>query len=530
MARLLSVWSPNWPITAWRRRQATAPNTTTTSANSAAPAESLFAANLFALVETVKNARRLSAVSDAASKAGLYPFQTVADALALEPDLVTEDADPVADLAALEALADWCVRFSPAVAVDAPDGLILDIEGGEGLWGGEQAMLDDLVLRFARAGIPACAAVADTIGCAWALARFGAGRSVVPSGAQRQWLQPLPIESLRLDDSDAETLVTLGVTTVGGLLNLPRAELTRRFGPGVRLRLDQALGDAEEALTYRRAPAPFFERLAFFEPISAPEDLARVTADVCVAMSRRLGGALSGAQRFELGFHRVDGRVEIARVGTAVASRDAKRIAKLFAPKLETIDPGFGVEAVTLSADHVERIADPQGAFAVADDGQAFDGNTFERGGEDGVEALVDRLMNRLGEAGVWRPAPRETWVPERAVARVAPLTIPQTAWPADRPRPVRLFHRPEPIEALAEVPDNPPVSFRWRGQTHRVRRAEGPERLAQEWWRCDDVGVDKVRDYYRVEDAEGRRFWIFRAGLYAEDKTPRWWLHGLFA
>jgi protein ImuB len=475
----------------------------------------------------VKNARRLTAVNDAAAKAGLHPFQTVADALALEPDLITEDADPDADLAALEALGDWCVRFSPAVAVQAPDGLMLDIEGGEGLWGGEQAMLDDLVTRFRGAGIPACAAIADTVGAAWALARFGKGRRVVPSGAQRAWLEPLPIESLRLSENDAETLVTLGVSSVGGLLKLPRAELARRFGPGVRLRLDQALGDAEEALTYRRAPPPFFERLAFFEPISAPDDLLRVATDITAAMSRRLAGALSGARRFELGFHRVDGRVESVGVGTAIAGRDAKRIAKLFAPKLETVDPGFGVEAVTLAASQVERIADAQGRLA---DGVHENACSFESGGEDGVEALVDRLANRLGEAEVWRPAARETWIPERAVERAAPLAASDKAWPADRPRPVRLFHRPEPIEAIAETPDNPPVSFRWRGRTHRVRKAEGPERLAQEWWRAQDYGPDKVRDYYRVEDAEGRRFWIFRAGLYASDATPRWWLHGLFA
>ncbi len=477
------------------------------------------------MVETVKNARRLSAVSDAAAKAGLFPFQTVADALALEPELVVDDADPDADLTALEALCDWCVRFSPAVAVDAPDGLVLDIEGGEGLWGGEQALLDDLIARFARAEIPACAAIADTHGAAWALARFGSGRSVVPPGAQRTWLEPLPIESLRLDDRDAETLVTLGVTTVGGLLKLPRAELARRFGPGVRLRLDQALGDAEEALKFRRAPSPFFERLAFFEPISAPDDLARVTFDIAAVMSHRLAGALSGARRFELGFHRVDGRVERVRVGTAAPSRDAKRLAKLFAPKLETVDPGFGIEAVTLAVDRVERITDPQGLM----DGLREAVSPFAAGGEDGVEALVDRLANRLGEAEVWRPAARETWIPERAVTRSAPLAASDKTWPADRPRPVRLF-RPEPIDAIAEVPDNPPVSFRWRGRTHRVRRAEGPERLAQEWWRAEETGPDKVRDYYRVEDAEGRRFWIFRAGLYVADAAPRWWLHGLFA
>jgi protein ImuB len=509
MARLLSVWSPNWPITAFRRRSASP------GARPAEPPEP------FALVETVKSARRLAAVSEAAHAAGLYPFQTVADALALEPGLATFEADPEADLKALSGLADWCVRFSPAVALDPPDGLLLDIEGCAGLWGGEQAMLDDLALRLGRAGVPARAAVADTTGAAWALARFGGGRTVAPKGSIRTLIEPLPIEALRLEPAAAETLIVLGIITVGALMALPRAELTRRFGPWVRLRLDQALGEVEEALVFRRPAPPFFERLAFAEPISTPEDLARVSFDVTALLCRRLDAAGSGARRFELAFHRLDGRAEILRVGTALASRDARRIARLFAPKLETVDPGFGVEAVTLAADRVERVAEKQIAFAAETDAA----------NDDDAEALVDRLSNRLGEARVWRPSSHESWLPERAVTRVAPLAAAQRAWPRDRPRPVRLFRRPEPIEALAEVPDNPPALFRWRGRVHRVRRAEGPERLAQEWWRApeDETGPDKVRDYYRVEDAEGRRFWIFRAGLYGPGAPPRWWLHGLF-
>ncbi len=470
----------------------------------------------------MKAARRLSAVSEIAEAAGLYPGQTLADALALEPGLRTDDADPEADLVSLQALADWCVRFSPAVAIDAPDGLMLDIDGCASLWGGEAEMAEDLVDRFRRGVAPAQAAVADTVGAAWALARFGGGVTVC-AGALRTALEPLPIEALRLESSDAETLVRLGVAFIGELIALPRGELTRRFGPGVRRRLDQALGEAEEALTFRRTPPPFFERLVFFEPISAPEDLARVTVDLVDAMSRRLAAAISGARRFQLAFHRLDGKAETLHVGTARAGRDAERIARLFAPKLETVDPGFGVEVVTLSADGVERLQDRQGALA--------DGGGDTLADEDGVEALADRLANRLGEARVWRPSSFESWLPERAVTAAAPMSTPQQAWSKDRPRPVRLFRRPEPIEAIAETPDHPPVSFRWRGQAHRVRRAEGPERLAQEWWRAaeDEVGPDKVRDYYRVEDADGRRFWIFRAGLYEAHAAPRWWLHGLF-
>jgi protein ImuB len=501
MARFLSVWSPNWPITCLRRRSRSGP-----------PAEP------FALVETVKNARRLSAVSEDAAALGLRPGQTLADALALEPGLQSIDADPEADLSALEALCDWCVRFSPAVAPDPPDGLMLDVTGAAYLWGGETELVQDLLERLCRAEIPARAAIADTAGAAWALARYAY------SPAEPDDLRPLPVEALRLDPEDAATLVRLGIGTVGALAALPRAELTRRFGPGVRLRLDQALGDAAEAIRFRRPPSPFFVRVSFAEPISAPEDLERVAADLATAMAAQLASEGKGARRFELGFHRLDGRTETLSVGTASPSRDPKRLTRLLRPKLETVDPGFGIEVATLYAEEAEPLADRQAELSRGD----------EEAGACDFEALVDRLANRLGEDRVWRVEPFESWIPERAVVRTIPLgtATADKTWPTDRPRPVRLFQRPEPIEALAPVPDDPPVQFRWRGRLHRVRRAEGPERLAQEWWRkpgAEIADAGKVRDYYRVEDAEGRRFWIFRAGLYAPDRAARWWLHGLF-
>ncbi len=516
-------------------------------------------------METVKNARRLAAVSDTARDLGLFEGQALADALALTPQLHTAEAEPEADLAALEALADWCVRFSPAVAADAPDGLILDIGGAAHLWGGERAMLDDLLSRLAHAGVPARAALADTAGAAWAFARYGGeDRTVIAPGATRAALTGLPIEGLRLNPAIADNLIVLGLTSIGILAAMPRGELSRRFGPSVRLRLDQALGEAREALVYHRAPTPFFQRLAFFEPISAPEDMERVTFDVVAATCAQLIAARRGARAFTLGFHRLDGRVEMLRVGTARASRDAKRIAKLFAPKLETVDPGFGVEAVTLRADAVEvvrerqnEIAEPPPRRAEPQSVPVSSDNVVplrrpvtpataapipapsgrETLSPDGAaappEALVDQLANRLGEDEVWRASPFESWLPERAVARLAPLSDTQAAaWPPDRPRPVRLFRRPHPIITIAKLPDDPPRVFQWRGRTHQVRRAEGPERFAQEWWRAPfkKVGVEKVRDYYRIEDEDGRRFWIFRAGLYGPQSTTRWWLHGLFA
>ncbi|HEX7760648.1 MAG TPA: DUF6504 family protein [Caulobacteraceae bacterium] len=487
---------------------------------------------------TERGVRRLAAVDEGGAALGLYPGQKATDAAALVPDLSTADADPQADAAALAALADWCVRFSPAVALDAPDGLFLDITGVDHLWGGEAAMLQDLISRLAWNGLPVRAAVADTPGAAWALAHFTETGTIAAPGKAWSLLAPLPVHALRLTPQTAAQIARLGLVTVERLARLPRDQLTRRFGPEVMLRLDQALGRIEEALSFRRPPTPWFARLAFAEPISVLEDLGRVSLDVAAQLCARLDAQGQGARRFELAFHRLDGKAQRLSIGLSLPGREAARIARLFAPMLETVDPGFGIETVTLAATQVEPLSARQ---------QRLDA-TREIAPEEGLAPLADRLANRLGEDRIWRAQPYPSHIPERVVERCpplsaklpAPLAAPLAASPANeggwdpqRPRPVRLFRRPEPIEnVLALVPDDPPTLFRWRGQTHRVRRAEGPERLAEEWWRLadfDEVQTNHVRDYYRVEDDTGARFWIFRAGLYSDEAPAKWWLHGLF-
>ena len=337
--------------------------------------------------------------------------------MALVPELGSAEADPDGDLASLTALADWCVRFSPAVAIDPPDGLFLDITGVAHLWGGELTMLDDLIARLARDGVPARGAVAGSAGAAWALARYGVGRTIAESGAEAELLAPLPIGALRLEPQSAAQLARLGLSRVGLLAALPRDQLARRFGAEVLTRLDQALVQAEEALAFRRPPTPWFARLAFAEPISAPEDLARVTRDIAGVLSRGLEAEGRGAQRFELAFHRLDGRAERLAIGLSLAGRGPEAIARLFAPMLETVDPGFGIEVVTLSAERVEPLPERQpGLDAIG-----------EIAPEDGVAPLVDRLANRLGEDRVWRAAPFPSHIPERAVVRQPPFAPDRT-------------------------------------------------------------------------------------------------------
>jgi protein ImuB len=515
MERFLCAWSPTWAIASWRRRNP-----------SASSAES--PASPFALIVAERGVRRLAHLDPAAAEAGLRPGQSVADACAKVPELITADADPAADRADLVTLADWCARLSPGVALDPPDGLIMDIGGLAHLWGGEGPLMDDVAERLARqGGVEARLAIASTPGAAWALAHFGPDRTCVAPGEEAAALAPLPVAGLRCPAPIAAQLGRLGLETIGALMGLPRAALSRRFGGEALLRLDQALGRAPEALSYRRPPQPWFARLAFAEPISAPEDMARASADVAALLCTQLEARGQGARGFELAFHGVDGRPRRLEARLAAAARDPVRLARLFAPKLETVDPGFGIEVATMTATGAEPLGARQGRLDPDPRAQS----------PETLAPLIDRLVNRLGERAVWRAEPYPSHLPERSSVRRPPLAptpaaagdLGRDAW-RPGPRPLRLLKRPEPVEATAPAPDDPPLLFRWRGALHRVRRAEGPERISPEWWRAPfEAAGTPARDYYRVEDEAGARFWLFRDGPYGGEAPPRWWLHGLF-
>lgn len=526
----------------------------------------------------------LAAVDAVAAEGGLSPGMTLAQARAMVPGLVVCPADPAGDAAALRRLAGWCLRYAPLTAPDvaeggrsgggAPDGVWIDVTGTAHLFGGEVRLLRDLLGRLAEQGLTARAAIADTPGAAWAMARWGTpacsaeiaptpppplrGRErvvaapsfmqphpprqpapsrhpipprllptppldaiIIPPGAQTTALAPLPIDALRLPPALTDSLRVLGFERIRDLTAAPRAPLVRRFGPLLLTRLDQAHGAVFEPIIPLVPPDLIQARLAFPEPLLTAEAfsavIARLTREVCGALEQ----AGQGARRLDLLFERVDGAIPTLRVGTARASRDPRHLARMLDERLERIDPGLGVEAMRL----VVLQADP---LAQA---QAIMPDTGRDAAQQDLGPLVDRLANRLGAASVYRAEAVESDVPERSARRVAPLSPkPRTAWPADLPRPVRLLDPPQPIEAMALLPDHPPIAFTWRRVRHRVRHADGPERIAGEWWKRDGE-MRSVRDYFRVEDEEGRRFWLFRRGDGADPDTGdrRWFLHGFF-
>jgi protein ImuB len=471
----------------------------------------------------------VAAADATAATLGLRSGMPLAQAQALVPGLEagTHAAEPEADAAALERLAAWCLRYTPLTAADASDGIWLDITGCAYLHGGETKLLRDLLARLAAQGVTARAAVADTPGAAHAVARFGkAAVTVVPVAAPRATLAPLPIEALRLPGDIVDGLRLLGFEHVAQLAATPRAPLTRRFGPLVATRLDQALGVVFEPIVPVFPPELMQARLGFVEPLLTAEAfaavIARLTGTVCAALEK----AGQGARRLDLLFERVDCSIQYLRIGTARPSRDARHLARLLEEKLERVDPGLGVEAMRLVVPLAEPLAYTQVSASLSE---------AEPAGQD-VSALVDRLENRLGVRRVWRAGAVESDVPERSVHRL-PALAPWNArlarratWPADLPRPVRLLDPPQPVDAMALLPDQPPVAFTWRRVRHRVRRADGPERIAGEWWKRAGE-MRSVRDYFQVEDEEGRRYWLFRRGDGEDVATGdlRWFLHGFF-
>ncbi len=477
-----------------------------------------------AFTETVGNAVRLTATDLTAARAGLKVGLTLADARARVPELEVFPADPHADMDWLERLADGCARYSPTVALMPPDGVVLDIAGCSHAFDGERPLAADVEARMARRGILARHAFGDTPEIARALARFAGAPAPDEKGAVKR----LPVAALELDDDATTALTRAGLKTVGDIMARPLAGIAARFGEEAATAVRRLAGDHRAPVKARMRIAPIAVERRFAEPIARTDYALEVLEDLTAEASGTLAERHQGGRRWEARLFRADGHVQSLRIETGQPTRDVPLLMRLFAERIDSLadplNPGFGYDLVRLDVTLAERLDAAQ---------LRLEGGAAKQGQMD---QLVDQLSTRLGRNRIRRFAPRDSHIPEQAELMLpATADVPTAAWPdteAGEPplRPIYLFDPPQPIESvMAEVPDGPPHRFRWRRRVHEVARSEGPERIAGEWWRRHDAAIP-TRDYYRVEDRRGRRFWIFRHGLHSEQEHPRWYLHGLFA
>jgi len=472
------------------------------------------------LVARTGQRETISAACPAALALGMVPGMAAAHARALVPELDARDAEPEADRAVLDRLALHAAgHWTPNACVAEPDGLWLDLTGTTHLFGGEERFCRRLLRFLARLGFTASVAVAGTPGAAHALARYG-GRAitVLPPGMESAALAALPVAALRLTPEALTAAARFGFETVGDLYPVPRGPLARRLGLPAVERLDQARGLTAEPI---EPVVPFDLPLAerrLLEPIVTAEAIAQVIGDLTRDLADRLQARALGLRTAVLTCLRVDGEEQRIGFGTAAATRDAAHLARMLGLRIERIDPGLGIERMTLTAPHVEQLAPQALAARLGGEARAPD-----------LAPLVDQLAGRAGAEALFRVGAVESDVPERAVCRAGPLDRP-SGWPS-WPRPARLLPRPEPLSGVvALLPDHPPRRFTWRGQAYRVTAGDGPERIHGEWWR-NRSELWAVRDYFRVEAEDGSRFWLFRRGDGVDAPTGdlSWYVHGLF-
>lgn len=509
--RIVSIW---WPALAIERLARI-------SAGDLSPDAPL------ALVEPAAHGPRIVAATSAALAGGAWIGARLSDARALNPALGALPADPAGDRALTGRLARWALRWSPLVEIDGSDGLRLDVTGAAHLFGGEARLAEDIRRRFAALGLTVRLAIAPTAGAAWALARNGQGQTSLCSAEELMaLLGPLPVAALRLSPPAARILERLGLKTIGQLARVPRRALARRFaGADNPLdALDRALGTIPEPLSASPAEPPPRADLRLAEPVADPGAMGDALERLARPLAAELGRRLLGARRVEFLAWRVDGSVGEAAAATALPSRDPAHLVRLLGERVAALDPGFGCDGFALVATRCEPLAPEQRALI------------GEPPGDVELALLVDRLSARLGPERVRRPVSRQSHLPERASgwqgALGAGKTRPASGAPAfhTAPRPERLLDRPEAIAVVYATPEGVPRRFVWRRAVHDIARVEGPERIAPEWWR--QPGGTRLRDYYRVEDRCGRRYWIYREGVAGDGRgpAPGWYLHGLFS
>ncbi|MES2454727.1 MAG: DNA polymerase Y family protein [Bacteroidota bacterium] len=459
----------------------------------------------------------ITAVNALAEGHGISPGMPVADAKALITNLHVVDEKPGRDLKLLKGLGEWCIRYTPVVSIDHNDGLFLEVSGCTHLWGSEEDYLKEITTRLISKGYQVLAAMADTAGTAWAVSRFGKRNPIVEINAQAQALLTLPPSALRLEPDIVLRLHKLGLSQISNFIRMPRSVLRRRFGEGLLSRLAQALGQEEEVIVPLQLPVPYQERLSSLEGIRTAKGIEIAIKKLLEILCTRLQNEGVGLRTAILKCYRVDGKVIVVSIGTNSPSYHIGHLFKLFELKIAQIAPALGIELFVLEATKVEEVSPLQEALWAATlglDNQA-------------VTELLDRVAIKVGINSIHRYLPDEHHWPERSIRLAGSIAEkPVVPWRNDRPRPTILLAKPERIEVTAPIPDYPPMLFRHKGQLHHIKKADGPERIAQEWW----LESGEHRDYYQVEDEKGQRYWLFRLGHYKDDKSNNWFLHGYFA
>lgn len=454
--------------------------------------------------------------SEGALQKGITPGMSVADAraffLGLEVFNITIDTPSI-----LKNLCLWCIRFTPVAAIDLPDTIILDATGCAHLWDGEEKYLKDIFNRLQALGYKVCIAIADTIGAAWAVSHYGKPFSIIEQGTHASALQHLPPAALRLDIAAIGRLHKLGLVEISHLLSMPRSALRRRFGEHLLKHIDQALGREEEIIQPVLPVEPYCERLPCLEPIATRPGIEIALQKLLEGLCYRLQKKGKGLREAVLKCYRVDGQTEEISIGTHQPSNNTTHLFRLFELKLKEIEPALGIELFTLEAPKVEEATAKQEKLWAASGGLE----------DKEIAELLDRLKGKLAGIQIKRYLPTEHYWPERSFRVASSLEEKtETNWRKDKQRPVQLLPKPDKILVTAPIPDYPPMLFSYQGKLRKVIKADGPERIEPEWW----IAGGLHRDYYAVEDEEGKRYWIFREGYYGSDKKPSWYIHGFFA
>lgn len=447
---------------------------------------------------------------------GICIGDVLADARAMVPSLeVQDDVSEVWDKL-LRRLAEWCIRFTPVVAEDPPDGLLLDASGCAHLWGGERSYLSAIQEGLRKRGYDVRVGMAETPLVAWGVARYGVD-PLIPEGQNTEALLALPVEGLRLEAETTDRLRRLGLHKVRQFIGMPRASLRRRFGTQFLRQLDLALGRESVSLEPVIPIEPYREQLPCMDPVLTAPGIEIALRELLSRLCTRLEKEQKGLRTAVFRGYRVDGKWIQVDIATSRPTRSTEHVFNLFEIKLSLLEPGMGIELFVLEAPKVEPYMPTQEKMWDASVGL-----------EDiRLSELIDRMANRVGAASIRRYLPDEHHWPERSVRPARSLQEePTTTWPADKQRPLQLLDPPERIEVTAPIPDYPPMLFRYNGKLHQVTRADGPERIEREWW----IEKGQHRDYYCVEDEDGHRYWLFRLGYYDDEQSSEWFMHGFFA